>query len=336
MANIVLIGMPGCGKSTVGVLLASALHMDFVDTDIVLQEQQGKKLQTIIDAVGNDAFLKIEEDCICGLEYNNTVIATGGSVVYGKKAMRHLHENGLVVYIRLPYEEIERRLSNLATRGVTLKKGQTLHSLYDERIPLYEAEADYVFDAEKLCSIWPINCPIVWRQTMNVEIWDLYDAQGEKTGKTMIRGEAIPVGFYHIGVHIWPMNDKGELLIQRRSMGVQWKPGIWAVTGGSAVSGEEPLTAARRELREELGYAASKADMLFVSRLRRSNSYCYVYAVKTNWAEDDFTLQKEEVSAVRWCSPQRLMQMVSEGSMYNYGDAYYRMLFDFQKDILRA
>ena len=101
---------------------------------------------------------------------------------------------------------------------------------------------------------------------MNVEIWDLYDAQGEKTGKTMIRGEAIPVGFYHIGVHIWPMNDKGELLIQRRSMGVQWKPGIWAVTGGSAVSGEEPLTAARRELREELGYAASKADMLFVSR----------------------------------------------------------------------
>ena len=88
---------------------------------------------------------------------------------------------------------------------------------------------------------------------MNVEIWDLYDAQGEKTGKTMIRGEAIPSGFYHIGVHIWPMNDKGELLIQRRSMGVQWKPGIWAVTGGSAVSGEEPLTAARRELREELG-----------------------------------------------------------------------------------
>ena len=138
MANIVLIGMPGCGKSTVGALLAAALHMDFVDTDIVLQEEQGKKLQTIIDAVGNDAFLKIEEDCICGLEYNNTVIATGGSVVYGKKAMRHL-----------PYEEIERRLSNLATRGVTLKKGQTLHSLYDERIPLYEAEADYVFDAEK-------------------------------------------------------------------------------------------------------------------------------------------------------------------------------------------
>ena len=90
---------------------------------------------------------------------------------------------------------------------------------------------------------------------MAAEIWDLYDGCGEKTGRTMVRGEAIPTGFYHIGVHIWPMNGRGELLIQRRSMSVQWKPGIWAATGGSAVSGEEPLAAARRELREELGYA---------------------------------------------------------------------------------
>lgn len=149
MANIVLIGMPGCGKSTVGVLLAKALQMDFVDTDIVLQQQQGKKLQEIIDQVGNDAFLKLEEDRVCGLECDQTVVATGGSVVYGKEAMRRLHENGLVVYIRLPYEEIERRLSNLATRGVTLKKGQTLRNLYDERIPLYEAEADYIFEPEE-------------------------------------------------------------------------------------------------------------------------------------------------------------------------------------------
>ena len=149
MANIVLIGMPGCGKSTVGVLLAKALQMDFVDTDIVLQQRQGKKLQEIIDQVGNDAFLKMEEDCVRGLECDQTVVATGGSVVYGKEAMRRLHENGLVVYIRLPYEEIERRLSNLATRGVTLKKGQTLRNLYDERIPLYETEADYTFEPEE-------------------------------------------------------------------------------------------------------------------------------------------------------------------------------------------
>ena len=296
MANIVLIGMPGCGKSTVGVLLAKALQMDFVDTDIVLQQQQGKKLQEIIDQVGNDAFLKMEEDCVRGLECDQTIVATGGSVVYGKEAMRRLHENGLVVYIRLPYEEIERRLSNLATRGVTLKKGQT----------------------------------------MAAEIWDLYDGCGEKTGRTMVRGEAIPTGFYHIGVHIWPMNGRGELLIQRRSMSVQWKPGIWAATGGSAVSGEEPLAAARRELREELGYAASEEEMRFVARLRRSNSYCYVYAVKTDRMENDFSLQKEEVSAVRWCSPQRLMQMVAEGSMYNYGDAYYKLLLEFQRNNMRA
>lgn len=147
MANIVLIGMPGCGKSTVGVLLAKALRMRFLDTDVVFQAQQSKKLQEMINEIGIDAFLNMEEACVCGIECEDTVIATGGSVVYGKKAMQHLHQHGLVVYIRLPYEEIEKRLSNLATRGVTLRTGQTLRDLYDERIPLYEAEADLVFDA---------------------------------------------------------------------------------------------------------------------------------------------------------------------------------------------
>ena len=149
MANIVLIGMPGCGKSTVGVLLAKALGMRFLDTDVVFQAQQSKKLQEMINEIGIDAFLNREEACVCEIECDHTVIATGGSVVYGKKAMQHLHQNGLVVYIRLPYEEIEKRLSNLATRGVTLREGQTLRNLYDERIPLYEAEADVVFDANR-------------------------------------------------------------------------------------------------------------------------------------------------------------------------------------------
>ncbi len=149
MANIVLIGMPGCGKSTVGVLLAKALGMRFLDTDVVFQAQQSKKLQEMINEIGIDAFLNREEACVCEIECDHTVIATGGSVVYGKKAMQHLHQNGLVVYIRLPYEEIEKRLSNLATRGVTLREGQTLRDLYDERIPLYEAEADVVFDANR-------------------------------------------------------------------------------------------------------------------------------------------------------------------------------------------
>lgn len=149
MANIVLIGMPGCGKSTVGVLLAKALGMRFLDTDVVFQAQQSKKLQEMINEIGIDAFLNREEACVCEIECDHTVIATGGSVVYGKKAMQHLHQNGLVVYIRLPYEEIEKRLSNLATRGVTLREGQTLRDLYDERIVLYEAEADVVFDANR-------------------------------------------------------------------------------------------------------------------------------------------------------------------------------------------
>ena len=147
MSNIVLIGMPGCGKSTVGVLLAKALGYAFVDTDVVLQARQKKKLQQIIDEKGIDGFLKIEEETIANFDCEHTVIATGGSVVYGEKAMAHLHGNGTVVYIQLPYAEIERRLDNLATRGVTLREGQTLRALFDERIPLYEKEADIVFDA---------------------------------------------------------------------------------------------------------------------------------------------------------------------------------------------
>jgi len=146
LSNIVLIGMPGCGKSTVGVLLAKALGMDFVDTDVIFQAKEGRKLQSIIEEIGIDKFLHKEEEAILDLQCDKTVIATGGSVVYGKRAMKFLHQNGKVIYIRLPYAEIERRLSNLATRGVTLREGQTLEGLYQERIPLYEKEADLVID----------------------------------------------------------------------------------------------------------------------------------------------------------------------------------------------
>lgn len=147
MANIVLIGMPGCGKSTVGVLLAKALGKAFMDTDVVLQANEGRKLQEMIDDIGVDAFLEKEQQAILSLKCDHTVIATGGSVVYGKRAMEHLHENGIVVYIKLPYREIEKRLSNLATRGVTLREGQTLRDLYEERVPLYEQESDIICDS---------------------------------------------------------------------------------------------------------------------------------------------------------------------------------------------
>jgi len=148
LGNIVLIGMPGCGKSTVGVLLAKALGMHFADTDVVFQAREGRKLQRIIDEIGIDAFLKKEEEAILAFDADNTVIATGGSVVYGRRAMKYLHENGTVIYIRLAYAEIEKRLSNLATRGVALREGQSLHDLYQERVPLYEKEADIIFDAD--------------------------------------------------------------------------------------------------------------------------------------------------------------------------------------------
>ena len=149
MENVVLIGMPGCGKSTVGVLLAKAMGLDFIDTDVVFQAREKRRLQDMIDDIGIDAFLKKEEETILSLQCRGTVIATGGSVVYGKNAMEHLAAIGRIVYIQLPYEEIEKRLNNLATRGVALRSGQTLLDLYNERVPLYESCAHVTFEAEK-------------------------------------------------------------------------------------------------------------------------------------------------------------------------------------------
>ena len=164
---------------------------------------------------------------------------------------------------------------------------------------------------------------------MAAEIWDLYDGNGQKTGRTMVRGEEVPAGLYHLGVHIWPMNSRGEFLVQKRSMAVQWKPGIWAVTGGSAMAGEDALTAARRELREELGVDAGQDELRKIACLRRTNSFCGVYSLRIDWPAERFVLQREEVSAVQWCDSARLMRMVAEGMLYNYGDAYFRMLFEY-------
>ena len=161
------------------------------------------------------------------------------------------------------------------------------------------------------------------------ELWDLYDAQGQRTGRTMIRGEDVPAGLYHLAVHIWPRNSRGEYLIQRRAPGVQWKPNLWAVTGGSAISGEDAVTAARRELREEIGYDASEAEMEQVACLRRTNSFCAVYSLLIDWPAEQFVLQSEEVRAVQWCDSARLTRMVAENALYNYGDAYFRMLFEY-------
>ena len=148
--NIILIGMPGCGKSTVGVVLAKAANMDFVDSDLVIQKELGMKLSTIIDQYGDDGFRDIENRINAGLSVENTVVATGGSVIYGEEAMRHLKAIGTVVYLKLSYEGIEDRLGDLHARGVTIKEGWTLRDLYNERCPMYEKWADVIVDCEHL------------------------------------------------------------------------------------------------------------------------------------------------------------------------------------------
>ncbi len=146
MKNIVLIGMPSAGKSTVGVIIAKNLGMSFVDTDVLIQTQQGRLLQQIIDSEGTDAFLQKEERAILSLECTNTVIATGGSAVYSKKAMEQLKKNGIVIYLYITMDTVTARLRNLKTRGVVLGQGQTLEDIFKERAPLYEKYSDIKLD----------------------------------------------------------------------------------------------------------------------------------------------------------------------------------------------
>ena len=146
--NVVLIGMPGCGKSTIGVVQAKVLGYEFTDSDLLIQKQEGKLLREIIAEQGEEEFLKIEEAVNAGIRTERHVIATGGSVIYSDKAMRHLKEIGTVVYLKLSFASICNRLGNIRRRGVVLKDGQSLKDLYDERIPLYERYADITIDAE--------------------------------------------------------------------------------------------------------------------------------------------------------------------------------------------
>ncbi|MBQ1660241.1 MAG: shikimate kinase [Clostridia bacterium] len=150
MKNIVLIGMPGCGKSTVGVVLAKILGYRFLDSDLVIQEQEDRLLSDIIEQEGVDGFNEIENRINASINVRKTVIATGGSVVYGKDAMEHFKDIGIIVYIKLPYDDIKHRLGDLAKRGVSIKEGQTLRDLYNERLPLYEKYADIIADERGL------------------------------------------------------------------------------------------------------------------------------------------------------------------------------------------
>ena len=148
--NIILIGMPGVGKSTVGVILAKILGYQFVDSDLVIQQETGKKLREIIAEQGTDGFIQTENRINAALRAERSVIATGGSVVYGKEAMEHLKDIGVVVYIKQNLWHLKKRLRNIKGRGVVLKKGQTLDSLYEERAVLYEKYADVIVDEHGL------------------------------------------------------------------------------------------------------------------------------------------------------------------------------------------
>ncbi len=140
--NIVLIGMPGAGKSTMGIILAKTLGYSFIDTDIIIQETSGKLLQDIIDNRGIDAFLKLEEKAVLSLNCSSTVIATGGSVVYSEKSMAKLKEDGIAVFLDTSYKTLKERLGNIETRGIAMGKGQTILDLKEARDPLYRRYAD--------------------------------------------------------------------------------------------------------------------------------------------------------------------------------------------------
>ncbi|MDD7402485.1 MAG: shikimate kinase [Butyribacter sp.] len=149
MKNIILIGMPGAGKSTIGVVLAKKMGYHFIDSDLLIQEQEHMLLHRIIEEKGADVFKQIENKVNASIDTQNAVIATGGSVVYGVEAMMHLKSIGTIIYLKLPYDELEMRLGDLTKRGVVLKPGQELIDLYEERTILYERYADITVDCSQ-------------------------------------------------------------------------------------------------------------------------------------------------------------------------------------------
>lgn len=147
-SNLILIGMPASGKSTLGVVLAKALGYDFLDTDLLIQNTTGKRLEALMDEHGIDGFLELEEKINAGVACHHTVIAPGGSVIYGPKAMEHFKEIGTILYLKVSLEDLKGRLSNMKARGVALRDGMTLEDLYRERTPLYERYADLTVSEE--------------------------------------------------------------------------------------------------------------------------------------------------------------------------------------------
>lgn len=148
MKNIILVGMPGSGKSTLGIILSKKIGYGYIDSDSVIVAREGKLLPELIEELGNDGFLDVEAKVNGSICASRCVISTGGSAIYRSDAIEKMKKNGVVVYLKISYEEVERRLGDLKTRGVVLKDGFTLRDLYEERAPLYEAQADYIVELD--------------------------------------------------------------------------------------------------------------------------------------------------------------------------------------------
>ena len=148
MGNVILVGMPSCGKTTIGIALARVMDRRFVDLDDRIMKWEGMKLQEIIDANGIDYFHDIERTVCLNFKEDNMVVATGGSAIYAEDAMERFRENGVMVYLKISVETAEKRLTNLATRGVTLAPGQTIRELYEYREPFYRRHADLIIKSD--------------------------------------------------------------------------------------------------------------------------------------------------------------------------------------------
>lgn len=148
MKNVILIGMPTSGKTTIGIHLSSEIGYGYIDSDSVIVARSGHNLRELIAELGNDAYLDLEAKVNAEITASRCVIATGGSVIYRENGMRHLKENGIVVYLKMSYEEMCKRLGDLVERGVVLKDGFTLRDMYNERLPLYEKYADITIEID--------------------------------------------------------------------------------------------------------------------------------------------------------------------------------------------
>lgn len=170
-----------------------------------------------------------------------------------------------------------------------------------------------------------------------MELWDILDEHGAVTGKTVVRGRTmLRHGEYHLVVHIWVISSDGNFLIQRRSEKRKLMPGEWASTGGSATSGESSITAAARELQEELGIRAPKGTLKLAGRLKRRNSFLDIWFIKCDANISRLRLQKSEVAEVKWVSPDQLKSMIEQKQYHNYGNEYFKTVFDFAEKMHRS